>query len=114
MVSAPGGEFNRVRRVRVRVDGMVATGHAADRDHLRGDRTRDTEAVALAGGPNARRWIDELRHVRLEITGDDLLAAGVTEGPQVGARLARTLDQVLDGVVTGRDAQLTAALAPLE
>ena len=31
--------------------------------------------------PNARRWLDELRHVRLEITGDDLLAAGVPQGP---------------------------------
>ncbi|HEV7885443.1 MAG TPA: hypothetical protein VGO81_17855, partial [Solirubrobacteraceae bacterium] len=38
------------------------------------------EAVALAGahgasGP-ARRWLDELRHVTLQIGGDDLLAAG--------------------------------------
>ena len=80
----------------------------------RAARGAPVEAVALAGGPNARRWIDELRHVRLEISGDDLLAAGIPAGPALGARLARTLDQVLDGAVGGREAQLTAALAPLE
>jgi len=69
------------------------------------------EAVALAGGENARRWIEELRHVRLEIDGHDLLAAGVPEGPEVGARLRRALDRKLDGEVSGRDAELAAALA---
>jgi tRNA nucleotidyltransferase (CCA-adding enzyme) len=69
------------------------------------------EAVALAGGENARRWIEELRHVRLEIDGHDLLAAGVPEGPEVGARLQRALDRKLDGEVSGRDAELAAALA---
>ena len=47
----------------------------------RAARGAPLEAVALAGGENARRWIDDLRHVRLEITGDDLLAAGVPQGP---------------------------------
>ena len=47
----------------------------------RAARGAPLEAVALAGGENARRWIDDLRHVRLEITGDDLLAAGVPAGP---------------------------------
>jgi tRNA nucleotidyltransferase (CCA-adding enzyme) len=68
------------------------------------------EAVALVGGDNARRWIDELRHVRLDITGDDLLAAGVPEGPEIGARLQRVLDRKLDGEVSGRDEELAAAL----
>ena len=80
----------------------------------RAARGAPVEAIALAGGPNARRWIDELRHVRLAIGGDDLLAAGVPEGPEIGARLARTLEQVLDGHVAGREAQLAAALTALE
>jgi tRNA nucleotidyltransferase (CCA-adding enzyme) len=77
----------------------------------RAARGAPVEAVALAGGENARRWIDELRHVRLEIDGHDLLAAGVPEGPQVGARLQRALDRKLDGEVSGRDEELAAALA---
>ena len=68
------------------------------------------EAVALAGGENARRWLAELRDVRLEINGDDLLAAGIPEGPGIGARLQRTLDRKLDGELAGRDQELAAAL----
>jgi tRNA nucleotidyltransferase (CCA-adding enzyme) len=76
----------------------------------RAARGAPVEAVALAGGPNARRWIEGLRHVRLEITGDDLLAAGVPQGPEVGERLRRALDRKLDGEVSGRSAELAAAL----
>jgi tRNA nucleotidyltransferase (CCA-adding enzyme) len=77
----------------------------------RAARGAPVEAVALAGGPNARRWLDSLRHVRLEITGDDLLAAGVPEGPEIGERLRRAMDRKLDGEVEGREAELAAALA---
>jgi tRNA nucleotidyltransferase (CCA-adding enzyme) len=73
-------------------------------------RGAPVEAVALAGGENARRWIDDLRHVRLDITGDDLLAAGIPEGPDLGARLQRALDRKLDGEVAGREQELAAAL----
>jgi tRNA nucleotidyltransferase (CCA-adding enzyme) len=77
----------------------------------RAARGAPIEAVALAGGDNARRWIDELRHVQLLITGDDLLTAGVPQGPEIGERLRRTLDRVLDGeVAPERDAELAAAL----
>ncbi len=72
------------------------------------------EALALAPEEDraaVRRWLDELRDVRLEISGDDLLAAGVPRGPEVGARLRSTLAAVLDGEVPrDRDAQLRAAL----
>jgi tRNA nucleotidyltransferase (CCA-adding enzyme) len=73
------------------------------------------EAVALAGAHGAdgaaRRWLDDLRHVALAIGGDDLLAAGVPRGPEVGARLAAALDRRLDGeLVEGREAELAAAL----
>jgi tRNA nucleotidyltransferase (CCA-adding enzyme) len=76
----------------------------------RAARGAPLEAVALVGGDNARRWIDELRHVRLEISGDDLLAAGVPQGPEIGERLRRALDRKLDGEVAGRAAELRAAL----
>ncbi|MEA2252363.1 MAG: hypothetical protein QOG70_2605 [Solirubrobacteraceae bacterium] len=76
----------------------------------RAARGAPVEAVALAGGPNARRWLDELRHVRLEIDGGDLLAAGIPEGPDLGARLRRTLDRKLDGELAGREQELAAAL----
>lgn len=77
----------------------------------RAARGAPVEAVALAGGDNARRWIEELRHVALHITGDDLLAAGVPQGPEVGERLRRALERVLDGdIPASRDAELAAAL----
>jgi tRNA nucleotidyltransferase (CCA-adding enzyme) len=76
----------------------------------RAARGAPVEAVALAGGPNARRWLDELRHVRLEIDGGDLVAAGIPEGPDLGARLRRTLDRKLDGELAGREQELAAAL----
>ena len=79
----------------------------------RAARGAPVEAVALAGGPNARRWLEALRHVRLEITGDDLLSAGIPEGPEVGERLRRALDRKLDGDVDGREAELAAALEGL-
>jgi tRNA nucleotidyltransferase (CCA-adding enzyme) len=79
------------------------------------------EAVALGAalsgdGPvdlssEAADWFQRLRHVRLAITGDDLLAAGIPSGPELGRRLdaalARKLDGELDG---GREAELNAAL----
>lgn len=73
------------------------------------------EVVALAGGPNARRWFDEIRHVRLLIDGHDLLAAGVPAGPELGRRLRQALAAKLDGrldfALPPREAELAAALA---
>jgi tRNA nucleotidyltransferase (CCA-adding enzyme) len=72
------------------------------------------EAVAIAGarGAPARRWIEELRGVALEIDGDDLIAAGIAQGPEIGRRLERTLMRRLDGdVAPGREPELADALA---
>ena len=72
------------------------------------------ELVALAGALGAeaaaRRWLEDLRHVRLDIDGDDLLGAGVEPGPAVGAGLAAAHAAMLDGHADGREAQLAAAL----
>jgi tRNA nucleotidyltransferase (CCA-adding enzyme) len=56
-------------------------------------------------------YADEWRHVRLEITGDDLLAEGVPEGPAVGRGLESALSGKLDGEISGRDEELRIALA---
>lgn len=78
----------------------------------RAARGAPLEIVALAGGAQAERWISELRHVRLQVTGSDLLAAGVPEGPSVGRLLAQLLDLRLDGTLeAGREPELTAARA---
>jgi tRNA nucleotidyltransferase (CCA-adding enzyme) len=76
------------------------------------------EGVALAGaigGPEcaraAERWLLQTRNVRLAITGEDLLGAGVPQGPEIGRRLDAALALLLDGRLDDtRDAQLLAAL----
>jgi tRNA nucleotidyltransferase (CCA-adding enzyme) len=98
------------------------------RDADRPSRLRDAasastvEGVALAGALASERppygaaeaaheWLRRWRHVRLAITGDDLLAAGIAAGPEIGRRLATTLDRRLDGELDeGREAELAAAL----
>jgi tRNA nucleotidyltransferase (CCA-adding enzyme) len=70
-------------------------------------------AAALGAEAPARRWLDELRDVRLEIDGDDLLEAGAEPGPALGAALRAALDRRLDGEAVGREAELAAALDEL-
>ncbi len=60
-----------------------------------------------------RRYLTELRCLRLGIRGADLLAAGVPRGPQVGEALRATLKARLDGRIGG-DEELSYALAFLE
>ncbi|HEY5196906.1 MAG TPA: hypothetical protein VIJ51_07750 [Solirubrobacteraceae bacterium] len=79
-------------------------------------RRQPVEAVALAGalGPAAAagRWLGELRHVTLEIDGDDLVTAGIAPGPELGRRLEWTLARKLDGLLpAGREAELITALS---
>ena len=46
-----------------------------------------------------RLYLDDLRHVRPLLGGDDLMALGVREGPEVGVLLTKLLDARLDGHV---------------
>lgn len=59
-------------------------------------------------------WLDrcvaEWRGIGLEIDGDDLLAAGVAQGPALGQGLEAALRRKLDGEINGRDEELAAAL----
>ncbi len=75
------------------------------------------ELVALAGaygGPRAldaaRDWLLRLRHVRLEISGEDLLAAGLAPGPAIGAGLRAALAAKREGRARGREEELEVAL----
>jgi tRNA nucleotidyltransferase (CCA-adding enzyme) len=72
------------------------------------------ELVALAGALGAEaqagEWLERLRHVRLEIDGDDLLAAGVPAGPAVGRGLQAALADKLDGRAPTREQELASAL----
>ena len=77
-------------------------------------RGRPPEQLALAAAFGARdevqAWERRLRLVRLEIAGEDLLAAGVPEGPQLGRALAAALAAKLDGKAHGREEELRIAL----
>ncbi len=59
-------------------------------------------------------WLDDYverwRDVRLEISGDDLLSAGVAQGPAIGHGLEAALGAKLDGEVHGREEELRVAL----
>ena len=83
-----------------------------------GERLRHEPATALAvaaalGSDEARWWLDEGSHVRLRISGDDLLAAGLS-GPDVGVALRAALAAVLDGRARTREEELAAALGTLD
>jgi tRNA nucleotidyltransferase (CCA-adding enzyme) len=73
----------------------------------------ETLAVALALGAPAGpvlRFLADLRDVRLEITGDDLMEEGVPRSPAIGRALDETLRRKLDGLVSGREDELRVAL----
>jgi tRNA nucleotidyltransferase (CCA-adding enzyme) len=78
-------------------------------------RDEPPEALALALALGVRPepvldWASRLQFVRLDITGDDLIAAGVEPGPALGRALSETLRAKLDGEVEGREDELRYAL----
>ena len=76
-------------------------------------RSRDPVELALArvlGAEWLDRYLSEWRDVRLEIDGEDLIAAGVAQGPAVGRGLDEALRRKLDGEVSGREEELAVAL----
>jgi tRNA nucleotidyltransferase (CCA-adding enzyme) len=70
--------------------------------------------MAMAGADDEvrarlERYFEELRDVRLEISGADLADLGLGESPQVGAVLDEVLRRKLNGELDGREAELAAA-----
>jgi tRNA nucleotidyltransferase (CCA-adding enzyme) len=122
-----GLEFTAGERDRVMLSALVA-GSLVEQLALsrrpselhRTLRRQPLEAVALAGALGAEGssasaaaadWLGRVRHVRLTITGDDLLAAGVPSGPALGRRLQAALWRKLDGELDASPAaELDAAL----
>ena len=97
--------------------GELSCALPASRLHTLASRA-PLEGVALAGALGgsdcervAKRWLEETRKVALAITGEDLLAAGVPQGPEIGLRLNVALAMRLDGEVDDmHERQLRAAL----
>jgi tRNA nucleotidyltransferase (CCA-adding enzyme) len=79
------------------------------------EAARGRSPVELAlGRALGAEWLDDYleswRGVRLEISGADLLEAGVPEGPAIGRGLTEALRAKLDGEVDGYDDELRLAL----
>ena len=93
------------------VDGLAVGANPGAVALWRSLRRLPPEAVAVAGARGdvaaARWWLDELRHVRPAVSGDELVAAGL-QGPAVGQALERATEAALRGA--DRDTQLRAAL----
>jgi tRNA nucleotidyltransferase (CCA-adding enzyme) len=75
--------------------------------------SRDPVELVLARALGAGwldRYLSEWRGVSLEIDGEDMIAAGVPQGPAVGRGLKEALRGKLDGELTGREEELAVAL----
>lgn len=75
---------------------------------------RDPVELILARAMGAN-WLDYYltawRKIRLEIDGDDLIAAGIEQGPAIGRGLRAARHKKLEGEIHGRDEELATALA---
>jgi tRNA nucleotidyltransferase (CCA-adding enzyme) len=101
-----------------------ARGLAAARELAAAEVTAPSVAVELARGHDgitlalARalgaawldRYVEEWRDVRTDIDGEDLMEAGISEGPEIGRGLAAALRAKLDGEVSGPEEELRVAL----
>jgi len=114
----PGDERDRVRRAAaagpVLAETLASERPDSELHALLGGEPPEALALALAlgapGGP-VLRYLERLRRVRLEVTGRELLDAGVPPSPALGRALAETLRRKLDGEVAGHDEELRMALA---
>lgn len=123
-----GLEFTAEDREAILRSALIASGLAAKMSRAKRPselhallRSEPSEAIALAAAADgedapavresAGMWFERLRHVRLQITGQDLLDAGIAAGPELGLRLAAALAARIDGqIAEGPDAETAAAL----
>jgi len=122
----PSGEGDRVFGAAVSAavvaDGVGSVATTADILDLMYRAPVESLALAVAvrdleDGPDSygrrtiERWLNTMRHVELEVGGEDLIAAGVPEGPEVGARLEEAYRLLLEEAIEpGRESELRAAL----
>lgn len=99
-------------RLPVAASALAGLARPSEIDAVLSGSTPEEAALiaALGAGEPVRRWLGELRHVKLEIDGADLRAAGVPEGPAIGAGLAAARAGRLDDELMTREVQLAAAL----
>jgi tRNA nucleotidyltransferase (CCA-adding enzyme) len=92
---------------------LAALNPARPSEAVEASAGRGPVELALARAMGAE-WLDryllEWRAVALEIDGEDLITAGVSEGPAVGRGLRAALRLKLDDRLNGRDEELDAAL----
>jgi tRNA nucleotidyltransferase (CCA-adding enzyme) len=75
---------------------------------------RDPVELVLARAMGADwldRYLTSWRKIELEIDGEDLIAAGIEQGPAIGRGLRAARHKKLEGEIRGRDEELAAALA---
>ena len=101
----PAADRTVILRAAAGADAMARRlAHAASDSEIdRAIAQAPPEQVALAGALGAAeaaaRWLERLRHIELEISGDDLAAAGVPRGPAIGAGLRAARAAKLDGTI---------------
>lgn len=76
----------------------------------RGSRPLDLIFARVEGAGWLDRWQEEWRWVELEITGADLLAEGVPEGPRIGEGMNAAMEAKLNRGINGPEAEITVAL----
>jgi tRNA nucleotidyltransferase (CCA-adding enzyme) len=109
---APGAA-GRLRDLRESARELVGAAPVRPSDAVELARGRGEIELVLARALGAEwldRYVSEWRNVRLEITGEDLKAAGLPEGPAVGRGLEEALRRKLDGETSGRKQELRVAL----
>jgi tRNA nucleotidyltransferase (CCA-adding enzyme) len=122
----PSGEARRAFGTAISASFAIDNVDGAETTAELLELTLDTpvESLALAaavceveGGPDSygrriiEEWLRERRHIELQVTGDDLIAAGVPEGPEVGARLEESYRLLMEErIEPGRENELRAAL----
>jgi tRNA nucleotidyltransferase (CCA-adding enzyme) len=107
ILAAARGATEEARELARRSPGKASEAVRAARGHSGTD-------LALARALGAEwldRYVSQWRDVRPSISGEDLLAAGVPQGPAVGRGLEAALEARLDGLASTRDGELEIALA---
>jgi tRNA nucleotidyltransferase (CCA-adding enzyme) len=103
---AASGELERPR--------VVADARPARRSEASDVAQGLSQAELLVARALGADWLDDYvavdRHKRLEISGQDLVDAGIEPGPAIGRALDQAFRALLDGEASERDEQLDTAL----
>jgi len=106
VLAAMAGESATVKRLTAASPSRPSEGV----ELARGAASAELALARAAGASWLDDYVSEWRSVVLEISGRDLMAEGVPEGPAIGEALGETLRRKLDGEVSGRDTELRTAL----